>query len=284
MTVLVSGHRCASPGWHGLWNRLALLAVLVILLLPTDGLLAQQGTRPRSPRYCGRCHENAYAHWAESAHNVEAFRGERFQTIWERQRRASKCLACHATRQSEEDDILYQGVTCTACHRPIGETYDPTVREHVEMSIPESSLSCAGCHGGDHARTFGEWQASAHNGPREVSCMACHDAHTGGLVNPDLTALCGSCHMQPVPTVSAHMHVDSGCTDCHPAPISTDNVHMGGDEPVAGCTDCHMLTAMDSWGLYLANAGHMMTVPLAVCVNCHGKLHTLGSTTGATSP
>lgn len=265
-------------GWSLPAGGRGLLFVLLLaaLLLPAGGLEAQTGSRPRSPRYCGRCHEEAYEHWAGSAHNLTAYHGERFQAVWERQRHAAECLTCHTTQQGEGQELLtYNGVSCAACHRPIGQDYDAEVRDHVQMSIPESVQTCAACHGNDHAVTFLEWQASAHNGPREVNCLACHDAHTGGLINTDLAALCGSCHMQPVPAVSAHMYVDSGCTDCHPAPISTENVHMSGDVG-ADCASCHMLAAMDEWGRYPASTGHTMTVSLTACVNCHGDLHLLG--------
>lgn len=269
----------ASRSRHALPRWAVAAGVLIMLLLPgTIGQLsAQDGTRLQSPRYCGRCHEEAYAHWAGSAHNLET-QGERFQSVWVRQRQAPECLACHATQLgSGENTVTYYGVTCTACHAAIGADFDPEKRDHVMMSIPESSRSCAGCHGADHALTYTEWEASAHNGAREVGCLDCHDAHTGELAQDNLAALCDSCHNQPVPMNSPHMHITSGCTDCHPAPTATDNVHMGGSEPVAECTACHMVTVMEEWGRYLENAGHSMTVPLAACVNCHGELHMLGS-------
>nr|MBN1229000.1 hypothetical protein [Anaerolineae bacterium] len=261
---------------HSLLPGLSIIGCIltaILLLLTANQLSAQGETRPRSPRYCGRCHEEEYAHWRDSAHNLEAFQGERFQSVWDRQRRSSECLACHTTQLGEGDDaVTYNGVTCAACHVAVDDTYDPDEREHVMMSIPKSSESCAGCHGGDHALTYLEWENSAHNGPREVGCLDCHDAHTGDTVQNDISALCGSCHMQPVPTVSAHMHINSGCTDCHPASVKTDNVHMGGSDP-AECTDCHMVIEMEEWGRYLENAGHSMTVSLAACTNCHGSLH-----------
>ncbi len=273
----ISGRQAGGP-----YSRIAIIAgvfAILILLGMTGPVHAQDGTRPRSPRYCGRCHEEAYAHWAESAHNLEAFQGERFQSVWARQREAPECLACHTTQLGEGDEtVTYNAVTCGACHKPAGEDYDPAERDHVTMSIPENSRSCAGCHGEGHALTFTEWASSPHNAAREVGCFDCHDAHTGGLTHATLKDLCDSCHNQPVPTTSAHMFIESGCTDCHPAPIKTDNIHMGGAEPVAECTACHMVTQMEEWGRWLDSAGHSMTVPLAACVNCHGELHMLGST------
>ncbi len=259
------------------WRHRLLFALLfAVLLFPGVTSRAQEWDRPRSPRFCGRCHEEAYAEWIDSGHNLQAFHSEQFQAVWERQRQSVDCLTCHATLYDAGDEVTvtYEGVTCQACHKLIGTDYDPDVRDHATMSIPETTQYCAECHGNDHAVTFGEWQTSAHNGAREVNCMACHDSHTGGLMQADLTALCGSCHMQPVPEVSAHMHVDSGCTDCHPAPINMDNVHLGGEAPVADCVDCHMPVIMEQYGRYPASTGHAFTVSLAACGSCHGGLHT----------
>ncbi|MBN2470514.1 MAG: hypothetical protein JXN59_07310 [Anaerolineae bacterium] len=271
-----------NPGrYHPLlrWSIFAGTLLVLLLLLAASQLSAQgeSETRPRSARYCRRCHDEAYEHWANSAHNLEAFQGERFQSVWERQRQSPECLTCHTTQWGEgEDMVTYEAVTCAACHSVVGTDYDPDERDHALMSIPQDSRTCAKCHEGDHAVTYTEWAGSAHNGLREVGCLSCHDGHTGGLVEEDLTTLCGNCHMQPVPEVSAHMHVESGCTDCHPAPIQTDNIHMSSDDP-AECTDCHMVTHMEDWGRWLDSAGHNMTVGIAACSNCHGAIHDLGA-------
>ncbi len=246
------------------------------LLLGSSVTLAQGGPSI-TPRQCGMCHAEDYRHWRRSGHAI-AFEGEAFQNAWERQRRSSDCLACHATRYDAETGALaYAGVGCLACHQPTDhEPENPEGREHAVMSIPQDEADCATCHGADHARTYTEWEASPHNGPRLVGCQDCHDAHRGGLAAGDVVSLCGGCHFEPVPTVSPHMHGNPNCTDCHAAQVSIDNVHMhGGPEAVADCADCHMVRHWDSRGLFLAQTGHSMAVSLQACVNCHGEMHDL---------
>lgn len=260
-------------------NLFGLFVVAVLLWgSPTP---AVGGPRLDSPRSCRRCHDEAYDMWLQSGHNTDAYAGAAFQEAWDRSRQREECLACHTTGYDTETGTMeFEGVGCTACHPIIeAETHDYSAeaetRDHSERSVPGTSRDCEACHGNDHARTFVEWDASSHNGLREVGCYACHTAHSGGLLAEDVTTLCGSCHLTPVPTSNPHMHVDSGCTDCHPAPVNTENLHMHGGEDgtSAACDECHMVIEMDDWDRYQVNAGHSMEVSLLACQNCHGLLH-----------
>lgn len=250
----------------------------------TIGTASAQGGD--SPQACRRCHD-AYFTWTESAHNTSAYRGERFQAVWARQRYAEVCLTCHTTGYNGQTGAVdYAGVSCAACHRPLpngapaGED-----RDHPQKSIPGRAAACGTCHGNDHALTYTEWQASAHNGGIEVTCIDCHDPHSGHLVEQDIYTLCGDCHFEPIPPTSAHMGIEDGCTDCHPTPINDDNVHMhGGSEAAADCVACHMVTQDGPYGNFLADAGHTLQVSLAACTNCHGALHTMQPGSGSASP
>ena len=253
--------------------------VCCLLLLMSSGVATSQDRRlSDSPGDCLICHRATYRLWGDSAHNRTAFRDAAFQAVWEREQQSSECLVCHTTGADlDTGSVGFEGVGCLACHPPVGNgDYDSEVQKHERLSIPDRAEDCATCHGNDHAVTFLEWEASAHNSDMKVECANCHEPHSSALLVADSIELCGSCHFQPVPTNSIHMHTDSGCTDCHPSPISMENVHMqGGDERAADCVECHMVSELDQWGRYLSNAGHTMKVSLTACVNCHGELHIL---------
>lgn len=255
-----------------------LLLIGLVLLALGSGLIARSESRAAAqPRECRGCHTEAYRLWARSAHNRAAYRGAAFQAAWQLAKEAPQCLACHTTGfEVDGGDFDYPGVACAACHTPVTEEYDPAERDHPRMSSPRRPEDCAACHGADHALTYVEWQASKHNGLRQIACRDCHEPHSGDLPVDNLTAFCEGCHRQPVPVTSPYMHHESGCTDCHPAPISTDNVHMQ-DSPEAAidCAACHFVAEPDSQGRFLTSGGHSLEVPLAACVNCHGALHTM---------
>lgn len=248
------------------------------LLSPLSGYTgAETGNRQHnSDAECRSCHRDVYEAWKVSKHNTTAYDGEAFQAAWEGARRSTECLDCHTTGFNPDMGTMDSaGVGCAACHTALdnGE-FDPNERDHARMSIPRRIDECATCHGNDHALSYTEWEASAHNGGIGVGCLMCHDAHDTGLVKEDTNDLCGSCHLQPVPVSSPHMEVTSGCTDCHPSPVSVENVHMSGaDGAVADCVMCHMVPEYDQWGRYLSNTGHTLEVTLAACMSCHGNLH-----------
>lgn len=256
---------------------LAMGFVFCLLSLLSGYIDAGTGNRQSNSEYeCRSCHKDTYEEWAVSKHNTSAFDGETFQAAWESTRRSTACLHCHTTGfDPTTDTIDTEGVGCAACHQPLdnGE-FDPDEREHARLSIPRRIEECAVCHGNDHALTYTEWDASAHNGAIDVGCLVCHGAHDTSLVKEDTNDLCSSCHLQPVPENSPHMEVTSGCTDCHPSPVSVDNVHMSGDDgAVADCVTCHMTPEYDKWGRYMSNTGHSFEVTLTACMSCHGNLH-----------
>ncbi|MBK8019865.1 MAG: cytochrome c3 family protein [Chloroflexi bacterium] len=257
----------------------ALLVIFTAALFLFQGttLLAQSDTdyADRPPRQCRRCHDDIYEEWADSLHAL-GYESDSFQAIWERARFDDDCLTCHSP--AIEAERSFEGVGCGSCH----EILDPAEREedgldfHGVMSTEPSAALCGTCHGQDHAVTYVEWQTSAHNGARTVDCKTCHLSHTGDIPTATTTELCGSCHLQEVPTVNPHMHVEGGCTDCHPGPVNMDNVHLHDAATEITCTDCHIVTEMEVYGRYPANTGHTMEVALAACTNCHGAMHALG--------
>lgn len=259
--------------------RIVFLAVaLAASLLVSLGSIAStqaSGLENYRAEDCRKCHAAQYESWMLSSHRLTLY-DKTFQAAWERVKRSTDCLICHATNFEEEVGPDYWGVTCVACHtRVADQTTDALEREHEVRVIPQDSTACATCHEGDHTVTYTEWVISDHNGPRAVRCQDCHDPHTGHLASESVTALCDSCHLGPVPTQKPYMHYNGACTDCHAQAVSTANVHMhGGAEAPAICTDCHMSTEHDFKG-YLVNGGHSLTVGLSSCVNCHGALHAM---------
>lgn len=258
---------------------LLVLGGLMAVLAGSSALQAQADSdyADRPPQRCRSCHAEIYAEWSGSLHAL-AFKSERFQEVMARARQPAECLTCHSPAYNPASGrMAFEGVGCGSCHR----TLDDTRRRgdgftyHGAMSTLRSAANCGNCHGADHALTYIEWQGSAHNGARAVDCLGCHSAHGGGITAASGRDLCGSCHLQEVPTVNPHMHVEGGCTDCHPAPVKTDNVHMNGLETDVDCVACHLVTELDRYGRYLAQAGHSMKVTLTACTNCHGSLHSL---------
>jgi hypothetical protein len=262
--------------------RLAVLLVGITAVLlggASLSLQAQTGSdyADRPPRQCRSCHTEIYREWADSQHALTAA-SDNFERVWERARKDTACLTCHSPAYDADTGRRgEEGVNCGACHR----TLDPTRRRdgsltyHGPMSTLRTAADCGSCHGADHAVTFIEWEDSAHNGARTVDCLTCHLPHSGEITAPTGEALCGSCHLQPVPEVNPHMHVEGGCTDCHPAPVSVDNVHMHDAGEDIDCIDCHIATELDQYGRFKASTGHSMVASLTACLDCHGSLHAL---------
>lgn len=272
------GLNSAANAHRLLWVCGLLLIGLTAALLNGAAMQAQDDSdyADTPPRQCRVCHADIYREWRDS-HHALSFSSAEFQRVWERSRQNPDCLTCHSPAfDAETGEMAYEGVGCAACHR----TLDPTRRRgsgftyHGKMSTQPSAADCGSCHGADHALTFIEWQSSAHNGARAVDCLGCHQSHAGGITAASGEELCGSCHLQDVPTVNPHMHVEGGCTDCHPAPVNMDNVHMHGGADI-DCIACHVVTEPDQYGRFLKRAGHLMDVSLAACLNCHGSLHDL---------
>ncbi len=262
-------------------SRISLVVgfVCLSLFLLRDHTAAGRGDRPNnSNEECRLCHRDIYEAWEVSMHNTTAYKGDKFQAVWESEGQSTDCLDCHATGFNPATGTVDTvGVGCAACHQPVdnGE-FDPDERDHTQLSIPRRVEACATCHGNDHALSYTEWEMSAHNGGIEVGCLSCHGPHDTGLIRDDTIDLCGSCHFEPLPVNSIHMEIESGCSDCHPSPISVENVHMsGGDGAVADCVACHMVPEYDRWNRYLSNTGHTLEVTLTACVSCHGELHDL---------
>lgn len=252
-----------------------LLVGLTGLLLSSAALIAQDNPEPdyvnRPPSQCSNCHIDVYYTWWESGH-AQTVASAQFQEVWDRARNNPDCMTCHSPNMTPETGMGFDGVGCGACHF----TIDPTRRRadrytyHGTMGTRSDPEDCATCHGADHALTYIEWETSAHNGPRTVDCASCHLPHSGGLTQASGQALCGSCHLQEVPTTNPHMHVEGGCADCHPTPVNTDNVHMHEAEAGVDCITCHVVTEYDEYGRYLQWSGHTMQVTLTSCLNCHG--------------
>ncbi len=260
-------------------TRIGLLAAALVsvLLLSLGGGDSIQAGGPRTLRAedCRECHADQYEGWMLSSHRLTLY-DRTFQAAWERVKRSTECLTCHTTNFEAEAGPDYWGVTCMACHtRAADQTTDALEREHEVRTVPQDSAACATCHEGDHTVTYAEWVVSDHNGPRAVQCQDCHDPHSGHLAAESVTALCDTCHLQPLPTEAPYMHYEGVCTECHAHQIAVDNVHMrGGTDAPSECSDCHMRTERDFKG-YLVSGGHALTVGLDSCVDCHGTLHSM---------
>lgn len=168
------------------------------------------------------------------------------------------CVSCHGTDHAATFDAAQVTDTCLSCHSLRAEltgTFRPGDAYLDHFAPTWVDLTDAFYADGQiHAESF---EGTAFAGSRMhaagVTCTACHDPHTGGLLRPG-DALCEGCH-QGMPGFEPHdPHPGGtvGCVGCH-MPVTTymqrDPRHDHGfpsPDPGAprelgpdACTRCH---------------------------------------------
>lgn len=171
-----------------------------------------------APTTCNECHKEVYADWESSPHagsvkSVPFASGIKMAYENSGAEAASKCLTCHAPRDTEfkslenyqninASDIASSGVDCASCHTSEAVwrrmEFDLEVENTGFLPPPSPPMSaeyCAGCH--DHkvsmkslmdsrfdikpsGNVYREWLESKYSAEGEnfKSCLDCH-GHTG---------------------------------------------------------------------------------------------------------
>lgn len=239
---------------------------------------------------CKTCHVpyeehkvNAYhsdcqaCHAPEAKHLEEGGKGTvRFPT-------ADKCLACHKNNDHKRMNWAFSahskaGVECRHCHGL--HSPDIHLREGREFKgvgvgmwkSDRNSAVCMTCHKDVAARM----NMPSHHPVKEggLSCMNCHDPHTGKkttLAGP--TEQCTQCHQNVRgPKVFEHAPVVEDCTTCHNPHGSPNRRLLQLAQPMQ-CLQCHSVTAnrhatTSTGGVVTLNGAQMRG-----CTNCHSAIH-----------
>jgi len=179
---------------------------------------------------------------------------------------AGRCFACHATASmvgnEVEENGLFPGVTCEACHGPGARhvaAMAPTMLEGAPVTGPEYILNpaslepldsvdfCGACHvsSRDVALSGTKGIVNARSQPYRLElskcwgagdarlrCMSCHDPHQEvDPVAENYDHVCASCHMTGSGTRSATVHEKpcpvgtSGCVNCHMPKVFLPEIH-----------------------------------------------------------
>ena len=199
------------------------------------------------PQECGRCHEKARDHFAESAH------GKAFAR---KQANAPDCLTCHrkpiVPAPKEKATLaqkLAQTKQCESCH---------VDKDNVAAQALRGTKFVASFDQSVHGAALQQGEAKAAN------CVDCHGAHEMN-------------HAMAAGARINKQHVAETCAHCHTKPGRefNDSAHAialrKGNADSAACTDCH--------GEHDIRAHQDPTSPVnkknvaqEVCANCHASL------------
>lgn len=202
---------------------------------------ASAQTEYKGAEYCGMCHTEEYAEWAETSHANSAglFDNGTYWTAYpSRQQNLTEfkgCAECHVVGWDAEtetwpemDTDTYINVQCENCHG----AYDPAHMSGDSGIIDYTTDACAPCHAG---RQIEDHQASRHSQSWEdlssrpyardscLHCMTTQGAIGGeGSVTMDTEGLvslqCAACHDPHSHDYSYQLRYetpDELCAACH---------------------------------------------------------------------
>jgi len=201
-------------GGAGLWGLLLVGCVVAdrtIMAPPRVANANYVGSKK-----CEQCHEDQTGHFKSASHARLAIKDEKVGDIG--------CEACHGPGSAHvragggKDNIVNPGKSpeaCFACH----------LDKRAEFSLPHSHPVLAG----------------------HVSCVDCHDVHSGKAVRgtgADLAEqndTCTKCHTeQKGPFVYEHGAMKEGCVACH-SPHGSINAKMLVARDANLCVRCHLM-------------------------------------------
>jgi cytochrome b subunit of formate dehydrogenase len=236
---------------------------------------------------CGRCHENAEAHFARSAHGLALEQGVKG---------APTCVDCHGEHKvdpirSVESPVYktHEAQVCLNCH-----LNNPDVRDRIGPSAGFIESYATSVHG----------IALASGNEKAATCSDCHGAHdmkkasdaTSYVSKWNIPDTCAKCHADISKVYKESVHGTAlewgntdapSCTDCH-----GEHQIFGPKDPRSRvapknvsaivCADCHnsvelsqkygmpserFQTFSDSYHGLASRAG---SVEVANCASCHG--------------
>ena len=257
--------------WSRWWKRLAIVAVVLVVLLIGGSALAAKFTE--NNKFCGTdCHEMwPYRDtWAVSTHKsvdcVKCHIPPGPINFLKTKFFASREVWVHFTGLSAKPITVTRHIPNSACDRGGCHTSAQTSKT-ISLGTPapvtfqhgssgHAKQLCVACHAGlVHLGAPGLTAAPANSMP---SCFTCH---------PDGTKNCSYCHKPP--------HANRGpCQDCHNLGAWTGGKNFAHPQPLVGahaalsCTQCHTKgTAVKPDGCINCHGDHHNGLPN--CVDCH---------------
>ncbi len=212
---------------------------------------------------------------------------------------SAQCVSCHdfgpqspvhalmegSHGLHEDTDAMRERRGCEDCHGPSGGHATAPTRVAPGVSFgPRWSASgadqdsaCLACHEQD---TAAHWQDAIHM-VKGITCVSCHDIHTGGdkvLFESRQAEVCTMCHKAQ----KSGMHGLGGKLDAQPACSTCHNPHDHESAKTellltrsAGCRSCHDLVAMaadPAVSEKATNYHKVMASPERTCIECHGGI------------
>ena len=257
--------------WSRWWKRLAIVAVVLVVLLIGGSALAAKFTE--NNKFCGTdCHEMwPYRDtWAVSTHKsvdcVKCHIPPGPINFLKTKFFASREVWVHFTGLSAKPITVTRHIPNSACDRGGCHTSAQTSKT-ISLGTPapvtfqhgssgHAKQLCVACHAVlVHLGAPGLTAAPANSMP---SCFTCH---------PDGTKNCSYCHKPP--------HANRGpCQDCHNLGAWTGGKNFAHPQPLVGahaalsCTQCHTKgTAVKPDGCINCHGDHHNGLPN--CVDCH---------------
>ena len=207
------------------------------------------------------------------------------------------CVGCHDFGPESPAHRLMEGShggdaggsanskSCAACHGPSASHAQAPTRVSPDVSFgprwsastADQDGSCLACH---ESNVAVHWKDSLHM-LNNVSCVACHDIHTGGdkvLFPAQQANVCTMCHkaqkegihgMEDLAAFNPH------CSSCHNPHDheSAENAMLKNDS--MGCRSCHDLVRMagsDKVSEKAKQYHQVMSQPERTCVECHSGI------------
>mgnify|MGYP003663636535 CR=1 FL=1 len=185
----------------------------------------------------------------------------------------------------KDSDAMRERRGCEDCHGPsASHAASPTqVSPGVSFgprwsaSGAEQDSACLACH---EQNTAVNWRDAMHM-VKGVTCVSCHDIHTGGdkvLFESRQAEVCTMCHKAQ----KAGIHGLGGKLDAQPACSTCHNPHDHESAKTqmlltrsAGCRTCHDLVTMandPTVSEKATNYHKVMASPERTCIECHGGI------------
>jgi len=243
--------------------------------------------------FCGNCHADKYEGWNQTAHAhaimlIQNASGNFYSvgaisnlngtpsSVYNEAGFRNSCRNCHTTGGNNWDPInnglaganrtwpematdpaKFLNIQCEVCHG----AYQSHGSTNPAMIINATIAFCMQCHANGTTHDNSHWLGP--HGAANISCVTCHDPHSGVNVGQlryaEVSELCGQCHLQAeVFSDSAHSRAGLECVNCHGQ----------GTQLSHGATAFVFNHTWAVYGMYYPYNQTRAEEPI-VCSNCH---------------